>query len=88
MDELVKKQREEGAERNFKKMRWPCRSCSLSSDPSRNQDFMKPYEDFGVRCASDFITGVLPQGAKARCLSCQDDRRGSLGKELGNRREQ
>ena len=83
MDELVKKQREEGAEKNFRKMRWACMSCKLSDDPSRNQNFMKPYQDFGVRWASDFITRLLPQGAWARCISCQDDCRGSLGKELG-----
>ena len=49
MDELIKKQRDEGAEKSFKKMRWPCRSCMLSDDPGRNQNFMKPYQDFGVR---------------------------------------
>ena len=82
----MKKQREEGAEKNFRKMRWECMSCKLSSDPSRNQNFVKPYQDFGVRWASDFITKLLPQGAWARCMSCQDDRRGSLGKELGKER--
>ena len=55
----------------------------LSDDPGRNQNFMKPYQDFGVRRASDFVTWLLPQGAWARCISCQDDRRGALGKELG-----
>ena len=80
----MKKQREEGAEKNFRKMRWPCRSCMLSDDPGRNQNFMKPFEDFGVRRASDFITKLLPHGAWTRCISCQDDRRGALGKELGN----
>ena len=58
----------------------------LSDDPSRNQNFMKPYQDFGVRRASDFINWLLPQGAWARCLSCQDQRRGGrgvLGKEYG-----
>ena len=79
----MKKQREEGAEKNFRKMRWPCMSCYLSSDPSRNENFMKPFEDFGVRPASDFVTWLLPQGAWARCQSCQDVRRGALGKELG-----
>ena len=79
----MKKQREEGAEKNFRKMRWPCMSCYLSSDPSRNENFMKPFEDFGVRRASDFVTWLLPQGAWARCQSCQDVRRGALGKELG-----
>ena len=79
----MKKQREEGAEKNFRKMRWPCMSCYLSSDPSRHDNFMKPFEDFGVRWASDFVTKLLPQGAWARCLSCQDERRGALGKERG-----
>ena len=79
----MKKQREEGAEKNFRKMRWPCMSCYLSSDPSRNENFMKPFEDFGVRRATDFVTRLLPQGAWARCQSCQDVRRGALGKELG-----
>ena len=79
----MKKQREEGAEKNFRKMRWPCMSCYLSSDPSRNENFMKPFEDFGVRWAADFVTKLLPQGAWTRCQSCQDVRRGALGKELG-----
>ena len=79
----MKKQREEGAEKNFRKMRWPCMSCYLSSDPSRNENFMKPFEDFGVRRAADFVTKLLPQGAWARCMSCQDVRRGALGMELG-----
>ena len=79
----MKKQREEGAEKNFRKMRWPCMSCMLSSDPSRNENFMKPFEDFGVRWAADFVTKLLPQGAWTRCQSCQDVRRGALGKELG-----
>ena len=48
----MKKQREEGAEKNFRKMRWPCMSCYLSSDPSRHDNFMKPFEDFGVRWAA------------------------------------
>ena len=79
----MKKQRDEGAEENFKKMRWPCKSCELSDDPSRNQNFMKPFQDFGVRCPADFITKLLPQGAWARCSSCQDERRGVLGKKYG-----
>ena len=79
----MKKQREQGAEKNFRKMRWPCMSCKLSSDPSRNENSMKPFEDFDVCCASDFVTWLLPQGAWARCTSCQDERRGALGKELG-----
>mgnify|MGYP003333708742 CR=1 FL=1 len=70
-------------EKNFKKMTWPCKSCMLSDDPNRNQNFRKPLQDFGVRWASDFITKLLPQGAWARCISCQDDRRGALGAELG-----
>ena len=82
----MKKQREEGAEKNFRKMRWPCMSCMLSSDPSRNENFMKPFEDFGVRRAADFVTKLLPQGAWTRCQSCQDVRRGALGKELGGNR--
>ena len=79
----MKKQREEGAEKNFRKMRWPCMSCYLSSDPSRNENFMKPFEDFGVRRAADFVTKLLPQGAWTRCQSCQDVRRGAIGKERG-----
>ena len=61
-------------------------SCKLSDDPSRNQNFHKPFQDFGVRRASDFVTWLLQQGAWARCTSCQDDRRCSLGKELGKER--
>ena len=83
----MKKQREEGAEKNFRKMRWDCMSCMLSSDPSRNQNFRKPLQDFGVRRASDFVTWLLPQGAWARCLSCQDDRRGSKGGNNNNMSE-
>ena len=83
MDALMKKQREQGAEKNFKKMRWTCMSCKLSSDPSRNENYMKPLQDFGVRRASDFVTWLLPQGAWARCTSCQNELRGALGKELG-----
>ena len=70
-------------ERNFKKMRWPCKSCMLSDDPSRNQHFMKPFQDFGVRRPSDFVERLLPQGAWTRCMSCQDEIRGELGKEAG-----
>ena len=55
----------------------------LSDDPSRNQNFMKPFQDFGVRWPSDFIDGLLPQGAWTRCMSCQDEIRGELGKEAG-----
>ena len=82
MQELKRKQRDE--EKNFKKMRWPCKSCMLSDDPSRNQNFEKPLQDFGVRCASDFVTKLLPQGAWARCLSCQGDRRAELGGNTNN----
>ena len=64
-------------------MRWTCKSCKLSDDPSRNQNYEKPLQDFGVRKPSDFVTKLLPQGAWARCNSCQDERRGALGKELG-----
>ena len=79
MDELIKKQRDEGAEKNFKKMRWPCNSCRLSADPNNNQNFMKPLQDFGVRSASDFISRLLPQGSWTRCSSCQQALRGRLG---------
>ena len=86
MDELIKNQRDEGAEKNFKKMRWPCRSCMVSDDPGRHQNFMMPLQDFGVRNASDFITRLLPQGSWTRCSSCQRALRarfGHLGGELG-----
>ena len=39
-----------------------------------------------VRCASDFIRWLLPQGVWARCNSCQGERRGSLGGNEAKRR--
>jgi len=79
LDELVKKQRDESVEKNFKKMRFACKSCKLSADPDVNQNFMKPLADFNVRKPSDFIKKLLPQGAWARCCACQGVRKGAMG---------
>ena len=72
LDEPMKRKRYERPELNFRKMRWPCKSCMLSDDPSMNNNFTKPFSEFGVRRASDFTTKLLPQGAWARCISCQE----------------
>ena len=61
LDEFMKKQREEDAENNFRKMMWACMSCRFPNNPSRNQNFMKPFQDFDVRWASVFVTWLLPQ---------------------------
>ena len=82
-DELIKKQRDEGVEKNFKKMRWPCRSCELSDDPRRSQNFKKPLHCFNVRSPSDFVNKLLPQGQWTRCTICQDKKKGELGKKTG-----
>ena len=83
-DELVRKQRDEGAEKIFRKMRWDCRSCELSDDPIKNQNFTKPLGCFGVRNASDFVQRLLPQGKWTRCKECSDERKGHLGKDSGH----
>ena len=83
-DELVRKQRDEGAEKIFRKMRWDCRSCELSPDPIKNQNFTKPLGCFGVRNASDFVQRLLPQGKWTRCKECSDERKGLIGKDSGH----
>ena len=47
-------------------MRWQCQSCFLCG----HGDFLKPLEDFGVRCPAEFVSRLLPQGAWTRCSSC------------------
>ena len=78
-DELVRKQRDEGAEKIFRKMRWDCRSCELSDDPIQSQNFTKPLSCFGVRNASDFVQRLLPQGKWTRCIQCSHERKGQSG---------
>ena len=83
-DELVRKQRDEGAEKNFRKMRWDCRSCELSDNPIQRQNSQKPLSCFGVRNASDFVKYLLPQGKWTRCKECSHERKGQRGKDGGH----
>ena len=84
LDELVKKQRDEGAEQNFRKMRWPCKSCMLSDDPDKREHYMKTLPDFNVRCPADFVNLLLPQGSWTRCSACKRATHGQAQAERGH----
>ena len=89
MRELNKKQRDEGVERNFKKMRYPCMGCRLKNgDDEDNDDHWKLLSEFGVRTRDDFVFELLPQGAWTRCKACRGEIKGEyghLGGEHGHR---
>ena len=71
-------------EKNFNKMMWSCRSCELSDDPRRSQNFKKPLHCFNVRSPADFVNKLLPQGQWTRCTSCQHEKKGEFGKLGGS----
>ena len=89
MRELNKKQRDEGVERNFKKMRYPCMGCRLKNgDDEDNDDHWKLLSEFGVRTRDDFVFKLLPHGAWTRCKACRGEIKGEyghLGGEHGHR---
>ena len=83
LDELIKKQREEGAEKNFKKMRYPCMGCRLKNgDDEDNCDHWKLLKEFGVYTRDDFVFKLLPHGAWSRCQACLAEIKGEYG-QLG-----
>ena len=80
MRELNKKQRDEGVEKNFKKMRYPCMGCRLKNgDDENNGDHWKLLSEFGVRTRDDFVFKLLPHGAWSRCQACLAEIKGEHG---------
>ena len=85
MRELNKKQRDEGVEKNFKKMRYPCMGCRLKNgDDEDDCDHWKLLSEFGVRTRDDFVFKLLPHGAWSRCQACLAEIKGELGGNTNN----
>ena len=83
MRELNKKQRDEGVEKNFKKMRYPCMGCRLKNgDDEDDCDHWKLLKEFGVHTRDDFVIKLLPHGAWTRCQACLAEIKGEYG-QLG-----
>ena len=91
MREHNKKQRDEGVEKNFKKMRYPCMGCRLKNgDDEDDRDHWKSLREFGVHTRDDFVFKLLPHGAWTRCQACRAEMKqkhlgeqGHLGGKLG-----
>ena len=80
MEELIKKQRDEGAEKNFKKMRWDCLCCKLSG----REDYCKRLPEFGVNSPEEFKSRILEHGAWTRCNACLAEIKAEYGRTFGH----